>query len=594
MVLIVTILLHHGFCPCGFPFYYSLKYCLMKNVLYIFAISFFLNVNPSAKAQENTELSFGLGVNYALDKADHFVHEAGAEVGFYLPVFNKSLFSLGVEWNGGYYFSSTRPALTPIIPITGVEESYNTFESVHKPVQKNGFISMGPRFSFYPGTKLQLALSLNAGLAYVEKSAYSYIQHIPEGAISPGSDSFDKVIYEYPGLSKWLLRLSPKLRLAYPFNDRISVWGAGSYNTIGYTRETKEVPTTPAGGKPYDWEAFMNEPASPSIQRKAMRSTSLQMGIAIRLVKKKDKKKPPLGLGYGYFDEDFKKAFPPYTYPKFTELAEGKVININNGSLNDTIPKTRAIGFNSSRSNRPMQLKADDAGKKTMSPALWIDANGTDTYTTINQNGKLYVMGFNSSRSNRPMSIIILPEEGYSMDSLINRNEVAIAIGFNSSRSNRPMQLKGDEVEPTVVVAVSEHRKINYLKPGSAQSGERVAIEIPGSTLDAIGFNSSRSNRPMQLNQNGDPSSVIRVFDIKKFSSASSCGTLSVHGWSGRSEGDKPTISIHMNNLGEAITLLEDNILYIININQNPAISGSEKITLIDVGEVKDIESKIE
>ncbi len=601
----------------------------MKKLFYFLSVFLFFFPFSLLEAQERAEISFGLGINQTHSKTDHFVNEAGAEVGLYMPFFNKNLLSLGFEANAGYYFSDRKPASMPPVPITGIPDNYTTYESMYKPRQRSAFMNIGPRFTFYSVNKLQVALSLDAGLMYFEKSAYSFVQHVVDSLTNPGHDGFDKQIFDNQDMRQWLFRLSPKLRLAYPLTDRISVWGAGAYHTVAYKTKTNRLAPNLPEGTPYDWESFVNEPLQSVSQRQTMKNISVQAGIAIGLSKKKQKK--PHSIDWqGVSNSGFPapKPFPPYQFPKLVQLENLEKTSIrsdNSDSGGGESRSTTAIGFNSSRNNRPMQLKANDAVKKTMMPALWIDASGMDTYTTINQDGKLYVIGFNSSRSNRPTDIIILPEKDYSVDTVIQRNEIGTGLGFNSSRSNRPLELKKDggdpkvfedeekpeplfslgfnssrsnrplelkkgDIDPTVVISVSEHRNIHYFQPGDGETKEPMGIEIPGYMLDAIGFNSSRSNRPMQLGNN-KPGSVIRIFDIQKFTSTSSCGALTIRGWNTRSNSSEPWLTAHLENFDDAITFQEDHILYIINFSS--AGSPNEKTTLIDIGEVNDIENKM-
>lgn len=98
-----------------------------------------------------------------------------------------------------------------------------------------------------------------------------------------------------------------------------------------------------------------------------------------------------------------------------------------------------------------------------------------------------------------------------------------------------------------------------------------------------LGFNSSRSNRPLESRPESDPTSGIRIFNPGKYTSAYLGSTLSVQGWQPNDESGEPWTKINLNNFGDYATFVEEGVLYI--VTWKPFMNGS-KVTVIDVAEV--------
>ncbi len=90
----------------------------------------------------------------------------GVQAACYVPVFYKSEFSLGVEFDASYFFSNTQPALIAPLPVIDFPESTVRYESNTELQQDNFSLLTEPRFTFSLWDKLQLSLSPNVGLMF--------------------------------------------------------------------------------------------------------------------------------------------------------------------------------------------------------------------------------------------------------------------------------------------------------------------------------------------------------------------------------------------------------------------------------------------
>lgn len=199
----------------------------MKLLLKYSFILFMLFFQFLSKAQEQSTLSLGFGINsYEGDTNENefLSSDVGINLGFYTPILRRDKFNLGVNISGAYHFTeddfSNLENRIPIVPMEGLRlrTSSNT-------INQNVFsLGVGPQLNYKLADKFWISPILQAGYFQFNQDELILTQ---DSFLN--DELFTTEVFSQEDLSESGLFIKPALRLSYQIAQRWNIWGESSY-----------------------------------------------------------------------------------------------------------------------------------------------------------------------------------------------------------------------------------------------------------------------------------------------------------------------------------------------------------------------------
>lgn len=211
----------------------------MKNTYKILLSCTFILLYLQLAGQDKLTLYLGGGLSFPNSEAKNQAYinkDAGLQLGGYIPLLNKSKFSLGLNIAGDYSgisnnsLGNQRPVPFPVlgqVSNTVVPGSSNNKQKALK-------LGIGPQLNIDIVKGFVISPIIEAGINSFTQNPISFTQ-----IIGNGKEPLSKEIFAQDEVKSNNFFLSPKIRMSYPILKKLGVWAETNYTITEITQNRR-------------------------------------------------------------------------------------------------------------------------------------------------------------------------------------------------------------------------------------------------------------------------------------------------------------------------------------------------------------------